>query len=351
VKIIFEKLKTSNENIYVDFGDGVWKPYPVNEAKTKGIHIPESCTDYNNIKIKGSTNVFNNISVITNVNAGIPEEYLSGYVETDYGCGWKDPILKLSDDIDSEVKDRLYLDFSGTFYSLSELKDRIPYSELGLSDETTRVTYMDGLNCEVRNTETNEAYIMEYDTGSGYLQFGDISDFGSGLESFSAYMIENNTDHVIYEDGQFIVDFGYGGTRYQRNLYPVEDGITVWISFPFTSNTAIKPLGMDTYEIDCGSGNTEIIDLGSGLTDHLHLKENGDSFLIDTGYYKEHGYTITNDDNFSCYYTGPYSLDISDISLGYEHSLSDDDVYRKLCEKNIYLWDGYNYRLTNFKLK
>lgn len=67
MKIIFNKLKTSSENIYVDFGDGVWTEHPVNDAKANGIQIPDTCTDYTKIKIKGSVTTFNNLDVITGI--------------------------------------------------------------------------------------------------------------------------------------------------------------------------------------------------------------------------------------------------------------------------------------------
>lgn len=67
MKIIFEKLQTSNKNVYVDFGDGVWQSFPVNEAKDNGIIIPDTCNDYSKIRIKGSTEVLPNMDVITGI--------------------------------------------------------------------------------------------------------------------------------------------------------------------------------------------------------------------------------------------------------------------------------------------
>lgn len=67
MKIIFEKLKTSSENIYVDFGDGVWTEHSVNDAKANGIQIPDTCTDFTKIRIKGSVTTFNNLDVITGI--------------------------------------------------------------------------------------------------------------------------------------------------------------------------------------------------------------------------------------------------------------------------------------------
>ena len=83
MKIVFEKLKTSNENIYVDFGDGTWKEFSVESARTNGIHIPSTCNDYSKIKIKGSTSVFNNANVVTGIKryetTGEPYIYLDIY--------------------------------------------------------------------------------------------------------------------------------------------------------------------------------------------------------------------------------------------------------------------------------
>lgn len=67
MRIVFEKLQTSSKNVYVDFGDGTWQPYPVNEARTNGINIPASCKDYSKIKIKGSAEIFPNMDVITGI--------------------------------------------------------------------------------------------------------------------------------------------------------------------------------------------------------------------------------------------------------------------------------------------
>ena len=67
MRIIFEKLKTSSENIYVDFGDGIWTEHSVESARTNGINIPDTCEDYTKIKIKGGTNVFSNLNVLTGI--------------------------------------------------------------------------------------------------------------------------------------------------------------------------------------------------------------------------------------------------------------------------------------------
>lgn len=88
MKIIFEKLQTSNKNVYVDFGDGVWKPYPVNDAKDNGIIIPDNCNDYSKIKIKGSTEVLPNMDVITGIKGyeGVEDFIVSGTIDMSSSC-------------------------------------------------------------------------------------------------------------------------------------------------------------------------------------------------------------------------------------------------------------------------
>ena len=87
MKIIFEKLKTSNENVYVDFGDGRWQPFSVNDVKSNGIIIPDTCNDYSKIRIKGKSEVFLNLDVITGIKSIEEQEYYSTSLSLgdDYG--------------------------------------------------------------------------------------------------------------------------------------------------------------------------------------------------------------------------------------------------------------------------
>lgn len=68
MRIKFEKLATYNGKVYVDFGEG-FQEYDVVAVKDEGIPIPASCTDYENIKIKGTTEVFKTPEVIAHINA------------------------------------------------------------------------------------------------------------------------------------------------------------------------------------------------------------------------------------------------------------------------------------------
>lgn len=83
MKIVFEKLQTSNENIYVDFGNGTWQSFQVNDVRANGITIPDSCNDYSKIKIKGKAEVLPNLDVITGIKQTVDPIYETVYVKPD----------------------------------------------------------------------------------------------------------------------------------------------------------------------------------------------------------------------------------------------------------------------------
>ena len=129
MKIVFEKLQTSSKNVYVDFGDGTWQPYPVNGARTNGINIPTSCKDYSKIKIKGSAEIFPNMDVITGIKryekVGTEDVIIPMVVEANgntdieihpnYGYYF----------INNSSKDELYIEVGGQKYRLSEIQGHI----------------------------------------------------------------------------------------------------------------------------------------------------------------------------------------------------------------------------------
>ena len=87
MKIKFEKLSTVNGKVYVNFGNG-FKEYQISEVKDSGITIPEDCTDYSLIQIKGSSVILNNLDVISSIktsddNAISPED-ITGIVLKDF---------------------------------------------------------------------------------------------------------------------------------------------------------------------------------------------------------------------------------------------------------------------------
>lgn len=87
MRIKFEKLTTTNGKVYVNFGNG-FQEYEISEVKDSGITIPEDCTDYSLIQIKGSSVILNNLDVISNIktsddNAISPED-ITGIVLKDF---------------------------------------------------------------------------------------------------------------------------------------------------------------------------------------------------------------------------------------------------------------------------
>lgn len=353
MKIVFNQLQTSKEKISVDFGDGKgWQEYPVNYARENGIQIPSSCNDYSKIKIKGSSTVFNNMDVIASVQAGTPDEYISCDVDIDIGCEWTwhGPKLNLYSSINDYIEDSLYVDL-GSYYSLSELKDSIPFEDLGITDNTYETTYVNGNYYKVLNTYANNAYVL--DAGSHlYLRFGskDLVDVGSGL-SFDQYMLEDLSDSNININVENGLEVEIGESLFP--LKPVED-IKEVISFDFPSNTVFQLTPTDVENEFTSELGTIINDsgdyAGTGDYEYLHLEESEDGFIINTDYYENNNYIITQHDSFTCVYTGPYILDISSMETRTEHDLSTTEIHSELCKKDIYLYDGNCYRRTNFKL-
>ena len=356
MKIVFNQLQTSKEKISVDFGDGKgWQEYPVNYARENGIQIPSSCNDYSKIKIKGSSTVFNNMDVIASVQAGTPDEYISCDVDIDIGCEWVWHGLKLNlhSSIDEYIEGNLYVDLgSSNLTSLSELRDSIPFEYLGITDNTYESTYINGYSYKVLNTYANNAYV--FDSGSGlYLKFGskDMIDLGSGLKSFDQYMIDDLSNSNININVGNGLEVEIGESSFP--LKPVED-IKEVISFDFPSNTVFQLTPTDVENEFTSELGTIINDsgdyVGTGDYEYLHLEESEDGFIINTDYYENNNYIITQHDSFTCVYAGPYILDISSMETKTEHDVSTSEVYSELCKKDIYLYDGNCYRRTNFKL-
>lgn len=97
MRIKFEKLTTINGKVYVNFGNG-FKEYEISEVKDSGITIPEDCTDYSLIQIKGSSVILNNLDVISNIktsddNAISPED-ITGIVLKDFNGKFDKSLLQ-----------------------------------------------------------------------------------------------------------------------------------------------------------------------------------------------------------------------------------------------------------------
>ena len=181
MKIVFEKLQTSSNNVYVDFGDGTWQAFPVNEAKDNGINIPASCSDYSKIRIKGSTDVFPNLDVITSIKQTIDPIYKDVYItQGDNG----DYIMSID-----ENADRVFsINNSGLpftienrqgdhWYGFVRLKDN-PNLLMGLYEEECRYLKMRELEHPIIGNNESGRYI-DFDDSSYYIYNGDYVDLGS----------------------------------------------------------------------------------------------------------------------------------------------------------------------------
>ena len=96
MRIKFEKLNTTNGKVYVNFGNG-FQEYEINEVKDSGIAIPEDCTDYSLIQIKGSSVILNNLDVISSIKTSddnaISSEDITGIVLKDFNGKFDKSIL------------------------------------------------------------------------------------------------------------------------------------------------------------------------------------------------------------------------------------------------------------------
>ena len=125
MKIKFEKLSTVNGKVYVNFGSG-FKEYEISEVKDSGIAIPEDCTDYSLIQIKGSSVILNNLDVISNIktsddNAISPED-ITGIVLKDFDGEFDKSLLQKYPKLTSvTIPDNVTSIHSYAFFNCSSL--------------------------------------------------------------------------------------------------------------------------------------------------------------------------------------------------------------------------------------
>ena len=154
MRIEFAKLKTSTGTIQVDFGDG-YQTYNVSDVKDNGITIPETCTDYSSIKIKGSSKVLSDLDVIKNVGINTSNDYIKiktiQIEEYSRGCGGYEYNVIASDSEISDVLNQLFVRLNDDSYkTLEELNGYSGTSHIALNDTSVfykiarRVTYIDG---------------------------------------------------------------------------------------------------------------------------------------------------------------------------------------------------------------
>ena len=126
MKIVFTKLNTSDRNIYIDFGNGEgWQEFSVAEARANGVHIPNDCVDYSEIRMKGKSNVFNNADVITSIKVVEEEnpEVIFGITPCDdsYGGIFVGYFGSENLDIDGNMPySSLYIKYNDQFYNMGQ---------------------------------------------------------------------------------------------------------------------------------------------------------------------------------------------------------------------------------------
>ena len=184
MKIIFEKLQTSNENIYVDFGNGAWQPFPVNDAKTNGITIPDSCNDYSKIRIKGKAQVLPNLDVITGIKQTLDPVYETLYVKPDPDSPG-DFIVSM----DTDKTAAFLIPYSGGYldlpYTIRKGYDNFNQGFVRLKDNPNLLKSLDDAECKYLKLRDVELPIKE-EGGDKYLETDETTYYigGSGDEYY-----------------------------------------------------------------------------------------------------------------------------------------------------------------------
>lgn len=169
MKIVFEKLQTSSKNVYVDFGDGTWQSFPVNEARTNGINIPDSCNDYSKIRIKGKAEVLPNLDVITGIKQTLDPVYETLYVKPD-----PDNPGDFIVSMDTDKTAAFLIHYSGGYLSLpyiiSKGYDSVWQGFVRLKDNPNLLMGLYDNECTYLKLRDVELPIKEYEEGGKYLE-------------------------------------------------------------------------------------------------------------------------------------------------------------------------------------
>lgn len=244
MKIVFTKLKTSNKNIYIDFNNGEgWKEYTVADAKENGINIPDNCTDFSKIKIKGKTDVFTNTDVIFSAK-------VNNIIQQD-GAPYQDLwVSKDSISITDEGSEsfslgnsdyyRLYADVDGDYYPID--------------------------NQTIYSSKYSNMIEGSYMSGNA-IQVGDNSYIFLTEEEVNIFRLKDEIIEPSFEDGKMVsVSFGSAGTF---NVVEENDKLAFYVGDNLF-NIAEDP--ENGYHIDFGSGtiyhefnSDQIIDVGSNV--------------------------------------------------------------------------------------
>lgn len=131
MKIRFTQLKTSTGTIQVDFGDG-YQIYNVSDVIDNGISIPETCTDYSNIKIKSSSKILSDLDVIKNVGIDTSNDYIkiqTIQIKKAYdGCAYNYSVVVPSSEVGAALN-QLYVETDRNEYEYVTLEQLDNYSQ------------------------------------------------------------------------------------------------------------------------------------------------------------------------------------------------------------------------------
>ena len=220
MKIIFEKLETPKDSISIDFGNGVFNKYNVEDARTNGIPIPNNVTNYDNIKIKGSMSTFKNIDTIAGVK--IVNEAVSDYqipisISVGYSSSNRDFEIQYNGSYSSEFFEEFYVKVNGEYKKLEDLNDASVFGDYSGLEERPVLDTTNGYVLvrpnqnnpeEIEYNESEGYYHMVYGSGGEYLSLEDVQvKFDTNQDNFVADLGSNLEIPLIYENEEGYAQF------------------------------------------------------------------------------------------------------------------------------------------------
>lgn len=235
MKIKFEKLSTANGKVYVNFGSG-FEEYEISKVKDSGITIPENCTDYSSIQIKGSSVILNNLDVISSIKASddntISPEDITGIVLKDFKDRFDKSLLKTYPKLTSvTIPNSAYTTIEhGAFYFVSNL------TSIVISDGITSIKDMAFGECKNLksvdlpksiNAIGNDAFIncksltsISIPDGVKILGDGSLEGTFGGCTSLTSIVIPDSVTKMrggIFSGCTSLKTINYKGTEIQWN--------------------------------------------------------------------------------------------------------------------------------------
>jgi hypothetical protein len=279
MKIKFGKLLTNSGTIEVNFGDGVFHSYDVESVKEDGIQIPDSCTDYSLIQIKGNSTILSNLDVVTGIKTSRDNSTEIRF-KGSYNFNNLPSLDSVSEGDICRVTDDTYTDntfIEGAGKPINAGDNIIAVVVENTEPIITPEESIDGEYCVFLNmsngqclallgdSENNNARVCIRNGLNDYTQISTINDiynFACVLEGKSGTIIAFPDNYDEVEDENFIfrsTDFGQTWTK----VYISESGVTIYWSGKYASSNRE---GLFALGISHDYGSQPLYSIDDGLT-------------------------------------------------------------------------------------